>query len=59
VPVQINAGTADPIVTAGQSEALAELLRRAGATVTIDWIRGGHGLTPQDLDVGARFLAGR
>jgi predicted esterase len=56
VPVQINAGTADPIVTPAQSEALAELLRRAGAAVTIDWIRGGHGLTPQDLDVGARFL---
>ena len=59
VPVQINAGTADPIVTPAQSEALAELLRRAGAAVTIDWIRGSHGLTPQDLDVGARFLAGR
>jgi predicted esterase len=59
VPVQINAGTADPIVTPTQSEALAELLRRAGAAVTIDWIRGGHGLAPQDLEVGARFLAGR
>jgi phospholipase/carboxylesterase len=58
VPVQINAGTADPIVTPAQSEALADLLRRAGAAVTVDWIRGGHGLTPQDLDVGARFLAG-
>jgi phospholipase/carboxylesterase len=58
VPVQINAGTADPIVTPAQSEALAELLRRAGAAVTIDWIRGSHGLTAQDLDVGATFLAG-
>jgi len=58
VPVQINAGTADPIVTPAQSEALAALLRRAGAAVTIDWIRGGHGLTQQDLELGARFLAG-
>jgi len=57
VPVQINAGTADPIILPAQSEALAELLRRAGAAVTIDWIRGSHGLAPQDLDVGARFLA--
>jgi predicted esterase len=56
VPVQINAGTADPIVTLAQSEALGELLQRAGATVTVDWIRGGHGLTAQDLEVGARFL---
>lgn len=58
VPVQINAGTTDPIVTPEQSEALGDLLRRAGATVTIDWIRGGHGLTPTDVEVGARFLAG-
>jgi phospholipase/carboxylesterase len=57
VRVQINAGTADPIVTPAQSEALAELLRRAGAAVTIDWIRGSHGLSPQDLEIGARFLA--
>ena len=58
VPVQINAGTADPIVTPAQSEALAALLRRAGAADTIDWVRGGHGLTQQDLELGARFLAG-
>lgn len=59
VPVQINAGTSDPVVTPEQSEALGDLLRRAGATVTVDWIRGGHGLTPADVEVGARFLAGR
>lgn len=58
VAVQINAGMADPIVTPAQSEALGDLLRRSGAVVTLDWIRGGHGLTPSDLDVGARFLAG-
>jgi len=57
VPVQINAGMADPIVTPAQSEALADLLRRAGAAVSLDWIRGGHGLAPADLEVGARFLS--
>jgi phospholipase/carboxylesterase len=56
VPVQINAGMADPIVTPSQSEALADLLRRAGAKVTLDWIRGGHNLTPADLEIGAGFL---
>ena len=56
VPVQINAGTADPIIAPEQSEALAGLLRRAGAAVTIDWIRGSHGLMPKDLEAGARFL---
>ena len=57
VPVQLNAGMADPIVTRAQSEALADLLRRSGASVSLDWIRGGHGLTPSDLDIGARWLA--
>jgi len=58
VPVQINAGLADPIVTPEQSEALGELLRRAGAAVSLDWIRGGHNLTPSDLEIGTRFLGG-
>jgi phospholipase/carboxylesterase len=57
VPVQINAGMADPIVTHAQSEALADLLRRSGASVSLDWIRGGHGLTQSDPDIGARGLA--
>ena len=58
LPVQINAGLADPIVTPGQSDALATLLRRAGATVSVEWIEGGHRLTQVDLEVGRRFLAG-
>jgi phospholipase/carboxylesterase len=58
VPVQINAGMADPLVTPEQSEALAGLLRDAGANVSLDWIRGGHNLTPSDLEIGARFLQG-
>jgi phospholipase/carboxylesterase len=58
VPVQINAGMADPLVTPEQSEALAGLLRDAGAIVSLDWIRGGHNLTPSDLEIGARFLQG-
>jgi predicted esterase len=58
VPVQINAGTADPIVTPAQSEALGSLLLRAGAAVAIDWIEAGHRLTQEDLEIGQRFLAG-
>jgi phospholipase/carboxylesterase len=56
VPVQINAGMADPIVTPAQSEALGELLRQSGAAVSLDWIRAGHTLTPSDLDIGARWI---
>ena len=40
VPVQINAGVADPIVTPEQSEALGALLRQAGANVSLDWVQG-------------------
>jgi phospholipase/carboxylesterase len=57
VPVQVNAGTADPIVTPEQSEALRDLLRRAGARVSLDWIPVGHSLSPSDLAIGERFLA--
>jgi phospholipase/carboxylesterase len=57
VPVQIAAGRSDPIVTPAQSEALADLLRRAGAEVALEWIAGGHNLTPRDLEIGTRFLA--
>lgn len=57
VPVQINAGVADPIVTPEQSEALGTLLRQAGASVSLDWIKVGHTLSPTDLEIGAQFLA--
>jgi phospholipase/carboxylesterase len=58
VPVQINAGVADPIVLPEQSEALADLLRQAGANVSLDWIKVGHTLSAADLEIGERFLAG-
>ena len=58
VPVQINAGLVDPIVPPEQSEALADLLRGAGAAVSLDWLEVGHTLSPADLELGARFLGG-
>ena len=57
VPVQINASVADPIVTPEQSEALGDLLRSAGAQVSLDWLDAGHNLSSKDLEIGARFLA--
>ena len=57
VPVQINAGLADPIVTPEQSEALGALLRSAGAEVSLDWLEAGHDLGSKDLEIGARVLA--
>ncbi len=57
VPVQIIAGRRDPIVPADQTEALAELLSRAGADVRVSWLAGAHGLTREDLDIGRAWLA--
>jgi phospholipase/carboxylesterase len=57
LPVLIGAGRADPIVPAENSERLAELLRRAGANVTLDWRPGGHSLARPEVDDAARWLA--
>lgn len=59
VPVLILAGNADPMVSPNSRLALAALLRRAGADVTSVEVDAGHGLTPQDLALAARWLAER
>jgi predicted esterase len=56
VSVQINAGQVDPLVPAPQSEALGTLLEKAGASVELRWIAGGHALTREDLDVGKSWF---
>jgi predicted esterase len=56
VPVQIHAGQADPLVPPPQSEALAGLLREAGASVSLQWIPGGHALTRADLELGKSWF---
>ena len=50
--VWIGAGDQDPIVPPSEAQRLVELLRRAGADVTIRFFNAGHGLTNDDL--GAR-----
>jgi phospholipase/carboxylesterase len=49
VRVWIGAGDQDPIVPASETKRLAELLRRAGADVTIQFAKAGHGLTSGDV----------
>jgi predicted esterase len=49
VRVWIGAGDEDPIVPASETKRLAELLRRAGADVTIRFAKAGHGLTNDDV----------
>jgi phospholipase/carboxylesterase len=56
VRVWIGAGDQDPIVPAAETKRLAELLRRAGADVTIRFAKAGHGLTNDDLEAARHWL---
>ncbi len=56
VRVLIAAGRQDPIVSPEQSQALADLLERAGAEVTMHWSNSGHGLSREDLEAGERWM---
>jgi predicted esterase len=56
VRVFIGAGSMDPIVPASETKQLAELLRGAGADVTIRFFNGSHGLTTDDVDAAREWL---
>jgi phospholipase/carboxylesterase len=59
VHIWIGAGDQDPIVPASETKCLAELLRRAGADVTIRFATAGHGLTNDDLEAARHWLEER
>jgi len=54
--VWIGAGDQDPIVPASETQRLVELLRRAGADVTIHFASASHGLTNADVEVARTWL---
>jgi predicted esterase/catechol 2,3-dioxygenase-like lactoylglutathione lyase family enzyme len=54
--VFIGAGSADPMVPAAQVERLAELMRRAGADVTLHWERGGHSITRAEVEAARQWI---
>ena len=54
--VFIGAGRADPIVPAALAERLAELLRQAGATVTLHWEPGGHTVSEGEVDAARQWI---
>ena len=54
--VWIGAGDQDPIIPASETKRLAELLRRAGADVTIRFFKAGHGLTNVDVVTAREWL---
>lgn len=57
VRVLIQAGKRDPIAPPAESQALADLLRRAGADVAVNWSDGGHGLVQDDLAAMERWMS--
>jgi phospholipase/carboxylesterase len=58
VRVWIGAGDQDPIIPASEAERLVELLRRAGADVTIHFANASHGLTDADVEGARHWLEG-
>jgi phospholipase/carboxylesterase len=56
VRVWIGAGDQDPIVPSSETKRLAELLRNAGADVTVRFAKAGHGLTNEDLEAARDWL---
>jgi predicted esterase len=52
-PVYLAAGRSDQMIPPESTERLAELLREAGAKVTLDWQPGGHSIGRDEIE-GAR-----
>jgi predicted esterase len=55
-PVFMSNGRTDSLIPAADAERLAELLRQAGASVTLEWQPGGHQLTRQDVTQAQEWL---
>jgi len=54
--VWIGAGNQDPIVPTSEAHRLVELLRSAGADVTIHLLNAGHGLTNGEIEIAHEWL---
>src|SRR5690606_9766709 len=55
--VFIGAGRTDPLVPAELAERLADLLRQAGADVTLHWEPGGHAVTREEVEEARQWIA--
>jgi phospholipase/carboxylesterase len=58
-PVLLVAGEYDELIAVERAADLAALLREAGAQVSYEVLRAGHGLTERDLSLAADWLARR
>ena len=57
VPVYLSAGRFDAMIPPENTEALAAMLREAGAAVTLAWTPQGHNLVPDEVDAARRWLS--
>jgi phospholipase/carboxylesterase len=57
VDVFISAGRRDPLVAPENTQRLADLLEKYGASVSLRWTDGGHTLSPDDAEAAARWLS--
>ena len=55
-PVYLAAGRSDQMVPPESTERLAELLKAAGAEVTLDWQPGGHGFGRTEIEAARSWL---
>jgi phospholipase/carboxylesterase len=56
VHVWIGAGSEDPIIRTSETQRLVELLRRAGADVTLRFFDAGHNLTNNEIEIARDWL---
>jgi phospholipase/carboxylesterase len=54
--VWIGAGNQDPIIPTSETQRLVDLLRGAGADVTIRFVNAGHGLTNNEIEIARDWL---
>jgi len=59
IPVYLAAGRSDQMVPPESTERLAQVLREAGADVTLDWQPGGHGIGPAEIQAARKWFADR
>ncbi|KIL35508.1 carboxylesterase [Cohnella kolymensis] len=53
MPIFIGAGSNDPICSTKETEELGQLLREAGASVSVHWEHYGHQLTPSEAQAAS------
>jgi len=58
VRIWIGSGDQDPIIPTSEVQRLVELLRRAGADLTIRFFNGAHGLTNNEVETAGQWLGG-